>query len=363
MHHIKPLHLCLSFIALICLTGFIQPALSQSQPSDFPHVASSESFYAYVGDVSFSISNNAQNIFTCGGFGESFRCHLWRRDIDEAITGLDSVEAYWSIDNSHLITMDKDYKCPSNTELYNLILFETQTGKLSRHCSSIPAWRDNWSPFQAHKLYMFHHLIDTDTFQETYFSSPPKLSTNDISRYWGYGGLFWNLNTALPVGEISLTVKDNLQSIITQSQLRICTRDGKDCQTLLDTLTVAPVDVFDYKLYKNWILWGGHLSRTGQALNIENRPDDIADTALYLTNFHTGVTQEIFRFSSLGQSNTYVNKIAWSPDEKSIALAIEELDSGLLPTLSLDGTPMPTPTYPPGIVLLHLVWPPDANTD
>jgi hypothetical protein len=362
MHSVKKIQLYLSFITAIFLVVFIHPVLSQPPTGGSPYVESSESFYAYVGDVALAISNDAQNIFTCLSYGD---CSIWRRDVNEEIPilGSNGIAAYWSIDNSRLVTMDKDYNCTPNTELYNVILFETETGSVSRHCASESARLENWSPLQPHEYYSLS-IVNTNTFQTTSFSRPTSLSLADISHYWGYGRAFWDLNTALPVGKIFLRVERNLQSQLTSSGFQICTFNGKDCQTILDTLAVAPVDVFDYKLYKSWILWGGHLSANGQATNIKNKPSEIADTVLYLTDFHTGVTYDLFRFSSLGQSDTYVHKLAWAPDGKTIGLAIKQLDnSSLLPTLPPEGTSLPTPTYPPGIVLLHIALPPVANVD
>ncbi len=351
MHNIKSVTIYLCIIAVIFLSVLIHPAFAQPSSNEIPYVVTGESFNAPVGDTGFAISNDADNLFTC-----SFsNCLIFRRDLNDVIelSGAMGHESYWSIDNSRLATMDKDYNCPSNIDQpFNVILFETQTGIMSRHCSPTSAILEDWSPFHPHELFV-NQILDTNTFQAVSFSAEA-FSLSDINQYWGYGDVFWDLETALPIGGIFLKLDDNYK--FTSSELQICALPVQKCSLVLDTLSVASVDVFDYKLYKNWILWGGHFSTSGDLIRVDNRPSEIADTALYLTDFHSGITHEIFRFSSLGQSNTYVKKIAWSPDGKTIALGIEIIDYGPLPTLPPAGTPVPTPSYPPGIVLLHLVW-------
>lgn len=353
-HNIKSVTIYLCIIAAIFLSVLINPAFAQPATSEIPYVAFTESFYAPVGDTGFAISNNANNIFTCQGFGN---CLLFRRDVNETIefSGSNGNRANWSIDNSRLLAVDNDYFCTSDQEQYKLILFDTESGEVSRHCASQTIIFEDWSPIHPGKYYD-GAIVDSNTFQKTPFS-PATFSLSDINQYGGYGDVFWDLETALPIGSIFLKIEHDLHNPLISSQFQICALNGQGCASIIDTLSIAPVDVFDYKLHKNWILWGGRFSTTSNLIGLDNRPSEIADTVLYLTNFHTGITDEIFRFSSLGQSNTYVQKFAWSPDGKTIALGIGLIEYGPLPTLSPLGTPMPTPSYPPGVVLLHLKWP------
>ena len=357
------------FLMMCLLATSSKFALSQDDDNSLPRVASTEMVDAYIGDVSFAISNKGDFVYTCQGLGS---CSIWSRQTGETNEPFypGAAGSYWSIDNSLLVTMDKDNGCSSNPRQYNLVLFSTQNHAISRHCSPESPYFSSWSPFTPSQIYT-GPLLDLNTFQSTSFSYITSLDLSDLNHYQGYGDTFWDVSTHLPVGTIFLKQEENYQLQFTQSEFHICTLDGKQCLPFVNTLDIAPVDVFAYKLYKNWILWAGHASADGQAMNIRYRSFEIEDTILYMTDFYTGSTQELFRFSSLGLTSQYITDMAWSPDGKTIGLALwpDEIDPALLPTLpppgthliipssTPPGTPAPTPMNLPDLLLLHIVWP------
>jgi hypothetical protein len=371
------------FLVLCFSTLSTQFAVSQSDDKNLPHVVSTETLDSYIGDIAFAISNNGDFVYSCAGMGS---CWIWSRQTREAIESFyPGTDSYWSIDNSLLVTKDKDNNCSSDPKQYELVLFSTQSREISRHCSPESAYFYSWSPFNPSEFYG-GSVLDLNTFQAESFSYPTTLDLSDLDHYQGYGNTFWDVSTQLPVGTIFLKIQNNNQLQFTQSEFHICTLDGEQCLPILDTLTVAPVDVFAYKLYKHWILWAGHASSEGQAISIQGRPWKINDTILYMTDFYTGSTHELFRFSSLGLTSQYISDMAWSPDGQTVGLALSnnEIDPALLPTLPPPsthlitpsatplgtpaptpvlstlppfGTPISTPVHLPGLVLVHIVWP------
>jgi hypothetical protein len=346
-------------LLVVCFLYFFPQIITQAQTSvSFPEVTN----YQILGidqDERFSISNNAEYIYGCEDIFH--RCNIWDRKSQDVVSApflSRKKGAYWSNDNSRLITSVEDNSCQSSPDIFSAAIFDTATRSISKVCLLDSLYIADWSPLSASILSLGERLLDINSLQSTEFTPITHLSIADLPQYLGYGDVLWNPDTRLPVANWFIKI-ESLGAHITRSDIQFCTLGGEQCLTILNTLTISDVDVFDVKLHQHWMLWGGNLDKSGDALISPLGIAKDADTILYLTYLPTGETRELFRFSSLAQPDLYVKGMAWSPDARTIALS---LGTSNPPTLApLDGTPRPPVRYVAGTLLLDVNWPSSAE--
>jgi hypothetical protein len=335
---------------MLCLIAVI-PVQAQNTPA-FPTVAAT-GFASFSGDY-FAISNNATYIYLCAG--ADLTCNIYERSTGNVVMELESnAYATWSADGSRLVAAEGILPCESAEDTPNLRLFDPSTGTASTACVPFTfPWLD-WSPINTNVF-----TIDEQTlfnFADNSISSYRSTVTVDataITRYVGYGGLFWDSTNGAPVGVINLRRDvDPTNDQIVSSVFELCAMRLLQCAPLLDTLAHTTADVYSWTLNGRWLLWAGHLSSSGTAMLTGEDPASYNDTVIFLTNIFNGETQEIFRFSSLGESNLYTTwNMSWSPDRNMIALSLGETASA---------TPVARPTLGPApearsMLLITLDW-------
>ncbi|HEX2906175.1 MAG TPA: hypothetical protein VHO69_04900 [Phototrophicaceae bacterium] len=345
--HMKAFRRCFLFPIALILVLIHSPARTWAQTPHqltaaikFPSIRSYEIVNTY-GDF-IAVSNEGKYIFLC--WDSTATCYMWNKETQELtlLAETRGIFTKWSVDNSQLITTDETIACPSDPSQYSLIRFTTQNQTVSRICVPAKYVVLDWSPIQSQMLYVSsRQILDTDTLQFVKFSPPDTLNPDDLKNYVGYGNNLWDVRTGFPAARMfHKRLDENIDGIIDHSELFACAFGSKSCVSIVNSLNYANADVFDWELYQNWLLWGGHLAKTGEAKFTTFRPEDRADTVLYLTDIATGTTQEIFRFSSLQLTDTYVNTLAWSPDGETIALSLKK----------------ETPIYQTNTLLLQLNW-------
>ncbi len=327
--------------------------LAQETTTGFPHISG----HRMIGiDLdNFSISNDAEYIYSCSKYRDD--CGIWDTLKQQPISSRlfeGDYGAYWSFDNSELITSVVDNNCQFPPNTFSTVLFDMPDHTTSNKCLPINVSLSDWSPVSGNILSIGNkYLLDTKSLELTEFSHPTDVSIGDIGHYLGYGNMLWDVDSGLPVAEVS--VKQNLQlGQIIGSSIQICTLSLEHCPSILNTLSISNVDVFDVKLDQHWMLWAGDLSRSGQAVSNQFNVSNRSDTLLYLTNLSMGETQELFEFSSLSRPDLYVKQMAWSPDAATIALALGALNPPTPPPPGLEST---ANNYDAGILVLNLTWP------
>lgn len=274
--------------------------------------------------------------------------------------------AGWSPDNSKLAFFKWGAPCASPSDEANLFVFHMQDESTTQYC--LPFDESNisiiqWSPFQDDRLAFVgpNQIFTLSDEVLTPFEFALEIDAEELENFVGYSRLLWDPLTQLPAAKIYVDKEHDFDAhsagLTTQSTFIACTQQ---CVPILDTLSVANVDVNAWQLYDHWLLWEGFWPDTGLP-TLVRRNSDIADTSVFLTNIKTGTTEELFRFSSLGLNELRATGLSWSPDATTVAL-----DLGSSAPLDISG---PLPTSVPGVnhslfhgtLLLHLNWPPTAD--
>jgi len=197
-------------------------------------------------------------------------------------------------------------------------------------------------------------LFDFSSSSISSYTPTLTIDAANVSRFVGYGALLWDTTNGNPAAVINLNrAVEPGSDLINTSVFEICATRLDQCVPLVDTLTYTPADVFYWQLNGRWLLWAGHLAAAGSATLVSEDPASYSDTVFYVTNIFNGETQEVFRFSSLGDASLYGRwNVSWSPDRNVIALSVGEIASA---------TPVARPTLGPApearrMLLLTLDW-------
>jgi hypothetical protein len=348
-------------LSVMLLLGIQVPVYAQLPPTNFPTVASTEIFprddvYVFSNDAQFYYQPVPLNMI----IDANSRVVLFASAKD-----FPGERIGWSVDNSYLAFMDSNNSCVSFTDEGNLILFNTQNREISRLC--IPYHSSGlilqWSPFAGNILAFIgpNQLFNVETLEFTPFTFQKPTDANQLRNYVGYNQYLWDpvtqmpgaavfLNDSIDYGATSVNSSEIAGDWIEQSVLEAC---SNECIQFVDTLSVANNLAYRWYLNGQWLLWESSESTTGNPVLIHSYSER-ADTAIYLTNIASGETQELFRFSSLGLTDIVPTFMGWSPDGRTIAMDLEEVN----PSEDFLPTPDPTcdPCYRHGSLLIHLDW-------
>lgn len=348
----RPLCRWVFLLCLLCLPV----GLAQTQTSlIFPTIDStSVTFIAVSMEIDhLSISNNADYLYLCDE-GYTNKC-LLRETAGQVLLEFfpENVRRLaWSYDNKILAGNTTGFTC----EKGNFFILYTENNIFEKGCmhSGFPAYTW-WSPINHDELYMTLNSMYDRQLGYSFFVDPlsaPSLTLLQSSI--GYLDVLWDPDTGLPLGFIRPWQKI-AESHIEKSHLQACYHawdmgENSICVPFLDTLDYSEMDVLGAQANEHWMLWYGHLGSTPREV-IESS-DQITDTVLYMTYLPTGETREVFRLSQLGQPHLELNTIAWSPDARTLALAVRTNPSGL----NIDPNTTPLVADDPGVIILDLDW-------